>query len=471
MKYFKLILDILFYIFYIALFVISLLDIFGLISFWNDSLFIEKIIILTFSCVGFVVLTDKRESEKALRSFEKVFSEFPGLLQKIEENTKKSDYIEYLPSKREFYLRINQIFLTIPNDSEILITNYEKNFEARYDEGEVEQIKSFMKTWDDRIRANQLIVKHHLHITSKRDMDEAWDRIDKFKDINGYLINATIALPIKPFLDFCIINEEHIFIGFSKDIGSPCNIEFGIYIHSTQIGRDLAHYFNIYWSFSQTLKAKDYINTTFFNQRKYLLEKNIFDYTKDYGEELLQLINLDERIDIISPLKTMADICLDEQYNYFVTECKKCLEALSISLQKIFEESYFITDILYVNDFLRKLLMNSKKEVIIILEYASAFEKAIESIWTQKDNCLAVCKVIYICPEEKVKEVEAVVKKRRKEGWEAKCLSLNSAKSFLICDDLLFVTSTEKPEEIEVSLNKKIIASGKEEFLRIQNMI
>ena len=73
-----------------------------------------------------------------------------------------------------------------------------------------------------------------------------------------------VGLPIAPFMDYMIVNQEYVFIGFSDDMSSPCNFSWGMVIKGKEIAQRLQSHFNIYWSsqFSLLIKDKDEVKHT-----------------------------------------------------------------------------------------------------------------------------------------------------------------------------------------------------------------
>ena|GEM_PF-5090876 len=293
MKMVKIISSIVFGVLFTMTLIASLVDLTGIFSIpfiqplFNDNA--PKVLLFLFSSVGIVVLIDALEAQSTAKVATEVLPELKQTINIIN----NSDKTIFLANKREFYLELHKAFFSIKNGSEIFLTNYGKNFSAGYDQGEFEQVKAFMKLWDKLALSGDIVVKQLVHITSLRDLDEAEARVSKFTSAHDYSVRAAIGLPIVPFIDYLIIDEMAVFMGFPDDSGTPYDISFGLAIFSEKTVKEFIKYFNIYWSdsLSINLKTKDQIDLNKLKEEEsILLTSTTFSRTIQNDEAILKLI-------------------------------------------------------------------------------------------------------------------------------------------------------------------------------------
>ena len=278
-------LDVIFEVLYIAVMILAILDIFGLFVFVQSDGWM-KILVLIFATVGLVTISDKKRLEEniepELTRISDVQNSEIGSVKKIEDNTnvtlEKLDdtkQIKYFKDKTQFYLYLTQILLKMPSGVKIDVTSFEKNYNISYEIGENRHIESFMKTWNERVQNGQFVVRQLVHITSEQDYCELCERVGKFKSNYNFTVSAMVGLPIAPFMDYMIVNQEYVFIGFSDDMSSPCNFSWGMVIKGKEIAQRLQSHFNIYWSsqFSLLIKDKDEVKQR--NLKK--IERYVYD--------------------------------------------------------------------------------------------------------------------------------------------------------------------------------------------------
>lgn len=106
-----------------------------------------------------------------------------------------------------------------------------------------------------------LQVRQLVHVTTPQDYKELKERVETFRENYNFAISAIVGLPIAPFLDFMVINQEYVVMGFSNDSSSPNNLSFGFVVQSKELALNFQNYFNVYWAgqFSVIVKDKDEI--------------------------------------------------------------------------------------------------------------------------------------------------------------------------------------------------------------------
>ena len=227
---------------------------------------------MVFGTVGLTILSDKRKMEvdiapqiDMILTDQKSFSETERKVNKsllqLEKIFDNETEIKYFSDKTQFYLFLTEQLLKIPSGARVDVTSFEKNFNVSYDVGEDVHIESFMKTWGDLVKNGRILVRQLVHVTSPQDYNELQDRVKLFQDNYNFTASVILGMPIVPFFDYMILNQEYIVVGMSDDISSPYNLSFGYAIKSKEIALCFQNHFNIYWSsqFSTIIKDKDEI--------------------------------------------------------------------------------------------------------------------------------------------------------------------------------------------------------------------
>jgi len=286
------IIDWLFYVLYIVLFIVTILDLCNIpIPFVdtftknNDTLL--KFLLLLFASVGIIVLNDKRELTKNV----------VNPLERVEElisagNLDNFNFV-FFKDKDDFYFYFTREIKSIENGAEVLVTSFEKNQGLNYYEGENKHIEAFMDDWSAKISSNSISVRQLVHVFTKKEVEEVKERIDKYKNCYNFALSAMVGMPIRPFIDFAIVNKTTVLITFPNDTSSPYEESFGMAIRSTEFASEFERYFNIYWNDDGIIiKNRDGVNI---NNLKRLesLALNISHFTehKEYNVLLMQLIS------------------------------------------------------------------------------------------------------------------------------------------------------------------------------------
>ena len=251
--------DFVFLVFYIVLTIITILDLFGVSLpvvnvITSDSTLLMRFIILVFSSIGIVVLSDKRESQKKIQQ----------PIERIEKtiiSPRSNTGIRLFTNKDEFYLYFTQLLRELNSGSEILLTAFEKNQNVNYYTGENKHIEAFMDDWKAKVTSNAINVRHILHICTKKEYAELEERLDQFKNCFNYSAGVMIGFPIRPFIEFAIVNKELVMLGFANDKTAPYEEAFTVVIKDSELASNLEKFFNIYWNTDCLIvKSRDGIN-------------------------------------------------------------------------------------------------------------------------------------------------------------------------------------------------------------------
>ena len=289
--------DGIFYVIYILLFIVTILDMFGIPIPFVDQFTIDangqpvvqpllKLLLLLFATVGIVVLNDKRELTK------KVVAPIEHLDNLITTGNTGSANITLLKNKDDFYMFFTQELRSLEKGAEILVTSFDKNQGLSYYSGENKHIEAFMDDWSAKIQSGSISVKQLVHIYSRKEMEEVEERINNFKNCTNFSLSAFVGMPIRPYIDLVVINRTTVLLGFTNDLSSAYDTAFGVAIRGSDFADQFEKYFNIYWNDDcRVLKNKDGIlteNVQFFKS----LALNIHNYPdhKVYNEMVLRLI-------------------------------------------------------------------------------------------------------------------------------------------------------------------------------------
>ncbi len=227
-KGFNIFLEVVFYIAYIVTIILGILDIFDLVNLFNMEQWM-KILVMLFGTIGIVVLGDKRKMEQDFipniseisNTQNDLFTEEQKIkesVSNIENKVSGNSEVFYFSDKTQFYLFLTDLLLKLPTNARIDVTSFEKNYNISYSVGEDVHIEAFMTAWTQAVRSGKFHVRQLVHVTSPQDYNELKDRVYSFKDNWNYTISAMVGMPIAPFSDYIILNQEYVVIGMSNDI-------------------------------------------------------------------------------------------------------------------------------------------------------------------------------------------------------------------------------------------------------------
>jgi len=484
------IIDILFMISYIFTLILSILDVFGVITF--DSANWMKILVMMFSTVGIVVLLDKRITVKkiepqvdemdknvkdSINQIDEIKKVSTDIAKKIDENIE----IKYFPDKTKFYLFLTDLLLQLPQGATVDVTSFEKNYNIPYEKGENIYIETFMKTWDELIQNNTLNVRQLVHITSSQDYIELKERVNKFKSNHNFVLSAMVGLPIAPFIDCMIINRQYIFMGFSEDTSSPNNFSFGYVIKSEEVTTKFQNYFNIYWSdrFSVVVKDKDEIQNKNIDDIGDFI--NDIDHNKNlmkYNKLALELYHINEHNNSIIPMlenlhRLYGNVHMSEINLEIENKIKECEQLIDHATKDFIE---FNRD--EAADLIARVMFNATKKIIAISldidgnqfwiadEGEKVFQANVEAILRRK----VIIQRVFVSTLDKKTEIDETIKEHINAGIDVHYTEYkngigNDFEDFLIIDNnvLLILAS----DYVKITLNKKIVEQYNRKFVDI----
>lgn len=254
------IVDCIFYFVYIVLLLISILDLLGVTipfidKYINDSNQLQKFILLVFACVGIIVLNDKRTLEK------RVVDPIEDINENIRRGLLSNNNIFYFVNKKENYNFFAREIRGLPDGAEVLVTSFDKNQSTNYYKGEDKHTEALMDDYTRMIQSGNIRVKQMVHVCTKKEYIEVQDRIKLYGNCNNYALSAMVGLPIRPYIDFVIINKEIVMLSFSNDKTAPYNEAFSFAIRNAEIASQFERYFDIYWNNDcRVIKGNDGIN-------------------------------------------------------------------------------------------------------------------------------------------------------------------------------------------------------------------
>lgn len=489
--YITVLVEIVFSIAYIAALVLAILDIFGIVSLFNFQQWM-KILVMLFCTVGVIILSDKHNLEINIsKRVAKIAGAQTNLLTakdsimesvaNINHILEKQVGVTFFPDKTQFYLYLTEILLKLPNGARVDVTNFEKNYNVPYDVGENTHIESFMKTWTDAVRNGKVTVRQLVHITSPQDYRELIDRIDSFKENSNFAISTIIGLPIAPFVDIMILNQEYVVVGLSNDISSPNNLSFGYSIKSRELALSYESYFNIYWSnqFSVLVKDKDEV------KRRNLASIKQYVYDVDHNADLKRYYRLlpgiyhinEQNKNFIEMLEVLNSLYGNACYSILDKQIERKTEEYCSFINEEFVE--FERD--KATDLISKMIFNSQDRICATsLDiggnefWASAdgetvFQANIDAIFRKKVHIERV----FICSSEKQAKMKDIIDAQVKAGISVYYTEYKKGmgavfEDFLIVDDeALLLFSKDK---IMISIKQQKVQAYLKKFEQFKKM-
>lgn len=487
-------LDVLFLLTYIGTIILAILDIFGVLNIVNHIQW-TKIIVMVFGTVGMVILADKRKMEvdifpridtilKEQKQFSETEASIDNRLKKFDQILDKEIDIQYFPDKTHFYLYLTELLLKLPAGAKIDVTSFEKNYNVPYDVGEDLHIEAFMKTWTELVKNGRVLVRQLVHVTSPQDYTELEDRIKTFQSYYNFTISTIVGMPIAPFFDYIIVNQEYVVVGMSNDVSSPNNLSFGYVIRSKELALDFQNHFNIYWSsqFSTIIKNKDEIKTN--NLKKiqeyvYDIEHNVS--IKKYNWLMLGIYHINEHnnkiLQFIENLNRFyGNVCYDVLQNDIEDKINECVEFVDKKMN-----SYESFGRERAAELLSKMIFNAKKNIYAVSldidgnefwetdEGEKVFKSNIDVMSRNGTNIQRV----FVCSKEKKEELKETIIEQIQAGivlyyTEYKQGIGGIFEDFIIIDDEALLILDENT--IKVSINHNHISTYYQKFKRIMDM-
>jgi hypothetical protein len=230
-------------------------------------------------------------------------------LQTIRDWIKKNDddmHIIHSQSKTEMYSSFLSELKQIKGNPEVYVTHFEKLGDLSYDDGDSDIEKELMKNWIEKIKnGNFREVRQIVHLSSKHDYYDTYKRLMDYQNCTNFKLNVMIGLPLEPFLDFVIVQDNFLIIDFSKDSKLPFDTDFGIFIRNKAVITDFIQYFNIWWDRSISIKDRNRINL---NEFKSIFRKlPDFYYTDSNKQFNSNLLGMTRDIEVLNPLNLLLD--------------------------------------------------------------------------------------------------------------------------------------------------------------------
>lgn len=488
------VLDVIFYVLYIVLIVITLLDVFGVFVFIESANW-TKVLVMIFASVGLVTLSDKRKMGESIEpEMKKITEKQEEACEKINQIKEETNIaldkldstmqIEYFPDKTQFYLYLTKLLLQLPSGAKVDVTSFEKNYNVSYDRGEDRHIESFMKTWVDMVRSGHLVVRQLVHVTSTQDYRELEERIKNFKNKYNFTVSAIIGLPIVPFFDYMVVNQEYVFMGFSNDVSSPYNFSYGLVIRSKELALNFQNHFNIYWSnqFSFLIKDKDEIKLR--NLKK--IARYVFDIDHNvnlmkYHYMMLELYHINECNKMMMPLlenlhRFYGNCCCDILQNDIEEKISEVAEFVNMKTHQ-----YMIFERNAASMLIAKMMFNAKHEILAVSldidgsefwmnsEGETVFQANIDAITKQKVRI----ERIFVCTKEKRIMLDKTIREQVEAGisiiyTEYKKGMGGTYEDFMIVDNEALLIFQEN--NIKISINQFHIDEYNKKYKRIRNM-
>ncbi len=493
-KFFNGFVEFIFILAYIATIVLAVLDIFGVANFIDYNQWM-KILVMLFGTIGIAILWDKRKIENDIVpqinkiknnqndiiGHEKNTNDTVHDIKKVLENKME---VQCFQNKTQFYLFLSETLLKLPSGAEIDVTNFEKNYNISYDIGEDEHIETFMKKWTEAVKTGRISVRQLVHITSPQDYADLNDRISQFKYNRNFTISAITGLPIVPYGDIMILNQEYVVVGLSNDISSPNNLSFGYAIKSKELALNFRNYFNIYWAsqFSIIIKDKDEIKKRNLNNIKaytYDIDHNLD--LKKYNQLILGIYHIsDKNINILKLLENLnrlyRNVCYDIMQKDVEEKLNKFYEAINNKMCSFLE---FNRE--YAAKIISKMIFNAKEKICAVSldigdnefwvseEGKEVFQANIDVVSRKKVNI----ERIFVCTLDKKLDLQDIISSQSKAGITLFYTEYKKGmgvvfEDFLIIDNEALLVLSE--DLIKISINQKEIENYLQKFEHIKHM-
>jgi hypothetical protein len=265
----------------------------------------------------------------------------------------------------------------------ILVTSFDKTPNIPYDKGENKHIEAFMETWSKKIISGSINEKQIAHIFTKKDIKEAIDRISRYSDCFNYSLSTMIGMPIRPYIDFVVINKNTVLLAFPRDRSAPYDTDFGIAIRGSEYADEFERYFNIYWNDDCIpLKTKDgIVDSNLKTLETLALNANTFAEYKDYNSLLIKLIaNAAPYKSLNKLINDLHILSIDGTYGVPQKLAKDKIEKTYNDIHKILFEPISIKAV-DVQAYMGTSIGNAQFKI-----QATSVEIGDDSYWTSKDG-------------------------------------------------------------------------------------
>jgi hypothetical protein len=312
-----------------------------------------------------------------------VASPIEHMEQLISSGNSENSNIIYLKDKVSFYIYFSQEIQHLESDSEVLVTSFDKTPNLSYDTGEDKHIEALMETWSKKILSGDITVRQIAHVFTKKDLSEAKERMKKFKDCFNYSLSIMVGMPIRPYIDFVVINGNTVLLGFPQDKSAPYDMAFGIAIRGANYASAFGKYFNIYWNDECIpLKTKDgSVEKNISKIDSFTLNVSNFSEYSMYNQLVMKLI------DSSAPYKNLNKLIARLHMLTVVGSYGHAKKIAADKLNKFYNdvEKFFIDPIRInanqVQDIMRTTIACAQNQI-----RATSVEIGDDSYWTSKDG-------------------------------------------------------------------------------------
>ena len=475
------IVDFIFYLVYIVLLLASIFDLLGvnipfIKDYASDVSQLLKFLLLVFACVGIIILNDKRMLEK------KVVNPIENINETIMRGMLSNTKLFYFKSKKDDYNFFAREIRGLNDGAEVLVTSFDKNQNTNYYTGEDKHTEALMDDYTKMIQSGNIRVRQMVHVCTKKEYVEVQDRIKLYENCNNYALSAMVGLPIRPYIDFVVINKETVMLSFSNDKAAPYNEAFSLAIKDNEIASQFEKYFDIYWNNDcRVIKGNDGINQNNLAWLEELSLEDIIDvpeYT-EYKTLLLKLIislkefrNLKE---IIVKLHRLAfpktffgqrEIVKKELDKLFLFIQKEIIEqAISMTWQD--SRAIFAHISTYVQKKILSVMVIKADSYWVVADHIEEFANGIMTLGEdfQREQVL-------VLSSDNLKKYKKLLKEESKVGVEVYIIIDDEKqddiyKDFTIIDDVMMITLLDN-EKANSIIEKKKIKEYNSEFATIK---
>lgn len=241
------IVDTLFYIVYVLLVIVTILDLFGVNipfveSYAGDANALLKFLLLVFATIGIIVLNDKRSLQKQVLNPIKEMNELLNM------GGVSDTRLFYFKNKKEDYAFFSKKLRELSAGAEVLVTSFDKSDNHDYYKGEDKHTEAMMDDFNNMILQGNIMVRQMVHVSTKKEYNEVVERINRYKNCPKYYLSALSGIPIRPYIDLIVINQETVILDFPNDKSAPYNGTFSVAIVDRDIATQFEKYFDIYWN-------------------------------------------------------------------------------------------------------------------------------------------------------------------------------------------------------------------------------
>jgi len=151
------------------------------------------------------------------------------------------------PNREQCYIHLRHRVASLPPQSELYVTHFEKNRSAPFDEGEREAERDFMEIWQKMIEDDRISVRQIVHVSSKFDLDETRSRLDRFKSCINFELCVMVGSFVQPYQDVFIAPGHWVLLALPSDPNNPYAQRINVFIESPKIADSFATAFMANW--------------------------------------------------------------------------------------------------------------------------------------------------------------------------------------------------------------------------------